>query len=481
MRQVDNIIDLCKEKWPQFSIFVFNISENPMSKHKKGKVIQLKPVQQSPENYIKTQARALPIVECLISDEWEDSGICNVIIARKHKSGNLTVGVYLVDLYCLGVKDAHYEFNIDPEDYDYVKLHNGDLEECEYVLAHNVIYGALEFADEYGFKPHKDFAVAQYILEEDNEDVPLMEIEFGLEGMPCFLMGPYDDAAKIKSITATLNRTAGPGNFTIMDPDDTVDNEDFDFDDDFDPDDLMDELEDELEESYARFPKILKKINKVYDGLVRTPEAKEILEKPYIGSAYKVSEGKVKNEYTVFDNAEQEAEYNRLKDKFTEGEFDPAIKGTKKAILKYPAKIAFYDLLLAAYSVDKQFDKCQEIVREMYKLFPGILMPAIAYANLLLEEGEAGKGLAGFNGKSDLNELYPDRKVFHVIEAAEYYACMCRLYIALDDLDSADLYMNAIFKKDLIKRAGNTLVMAAVTEMCTAKMKKIEEVGLRKN
>src|SRR5476651_1816007 len=134
-----------------------------MSKNKKGKVVSLKPAQLSPVNYIKTQARSLPIFECLISEDWESQGICNIIVSRRHKTGNFTVGIYLVDLYCLGVKNAMYEFNIDPEEYEYLTENSGDLEECEYVLAHNIIYGAIEFADDFGFQPHKDFAIAKFI------------------------------------------------------------------------------------------------------------------------------------------------------------------------------------------------------------------------------------------------------------------------------------------------------------------------------
>jgi hypothetical protein len=41
----------------------------------------------------------------------------------------------------------------------------------------------LEFAEEYGFKPHEDFSkVAQYILEEDTESIELMDIECGKDG-----------------------------------------------------------------------------------------------------------------------------------------------------------------------------------------------------------------------------------------------------------------------------------------------------------
>jgi len=142
-----------------------------MSKNKKGKVISLKQPALSPEKYIKTQARALPLYECLISEEWEDSGIANIIITRKHITGNVTVGIYCVDLYCLGLKDTGYKFNVPFDDYSYQKISVLGLKKCSYALAHNIIYGGIAYAEDYGFKAHRDFAVSQFILEEDDEQI----------------------------------------------------------------------------------------------------------------------------------------------------------------------------------------------------------------------------------------------------------------------------------------------------------------------
>ena len=82
---------------------------------KTGKVVQM---HQSPENYIRTRARNLPIHECLITEEWEKAGMASVLIARKHSNGNITLGFYLVDIYCLGVKDTFYQFNIPETEYE---------------------------------------------------------------------------------------------------------------------------------------------------------------------------------------------------------------------------------------------------------------------------------------------------------------------------------------------------------------------------
>lgn len=451
-----------------------------MSKNKKGKVVSIKPVQASPEKYIKTQARSLPVAECLITKDWEGAGICNVFVARAHKTGNITVGIYLVDMYCLGLKDTTYEFNISPDDYENLKSSTAELEECEYTLAHNIIYGAIAFAEDYGFKPHKDFSISQFILEEDDEQVELMELDFGFDGQPCYMLGPYDDAAKIKHVMATLERTAGPGNFTVVDPlDEEWDDDDEEYDEDdpeYDDGEFdYDSLKEDLDESYARFPKILKKINKVYDGLIRTPEAKEALEKSIIGTTYKIiRKGEVKNEYTTFDSDEQESEYNSLKRLIMDSDdYEFTIKSIKAAIKKYPDKPTFYDLLIPVYHFNNKYDEQDKLVTDMYKRFPDYLYPKIAYAILLINDGKAADVLAVFNGKPDLNYLYPGKKAFPIREVADYYACMCRYFIAMDDMDSADEYMNAVFKRKLTKAPGKTLVNIAAAELCNVKMKKV--------
>jgi hypothetical protein len=189
-----------------------------MAKNNKGKVIQML----SPENYIRKKARSLPIFECLVNTEWEEQGVAHVVVARNHTNGNITVCMYLVDLYCLGIKNTQYLFNIPESDYQERKaeMENVVFEPISYEMAHNIVFAGLEYAEEYGFKPHKDFtSITQFMLEEDTEDVELIDIECGLNGKPFYVNGPNDDQAKIKQVLAQLERTAGPGNydFEILD------------------------------------------------------------------------------------------------------------------------------------------------------------------------------------------------------------------------------------------------------------------------
>jgi len=205
-----------------------------MAKRKKGKVIQML----SPENYIKQNARKLPIHECWVNSGWKNGGLASVIVSRKHTNGNFTFGLFLVDLKCLGVKDAQYFFNASPTEYKDIvdeSRNNFEIEQVSYTLGHNIIFAGLEFADDYGFKPHKDFSVAQYILEEDTDDIELLEIECGYNGKPMYVRGPHDTDAEVNRILMQLEKTAGLGNFDFVDdpfaeafPDEEWDDEEWD-------------------------------------------------------------------------------------------------------------------------------------------------------------------------------------------------------------------------------------------------------------
>jgi hypothetical protein len=186
-----------------------------MSKAKKsGKVIGMPA---TPENQIRTRARNLAIGDCWITENWEGMREANVLVTRKHNQGGTTFAVYLIDLALLGVKDTFYQFNMPPSEFDdFIKdyTENEGSVKIDYPFAHNLIYGAIAYAEEYDFHPHKDFAVSQYVLEEDSEEIPLIELEFGVDGLPTvFTSAENQRIADIKK----MERLVGKGNFKVID------------------------------------------------------------------------------------------------------------------------------------------------------------------------------------------------------------------------------------------------------------------------
>ena len=211
----------------------------------------------SPENYIRQRARNLPLSQCLINDGWDDSGLAYIIISREHINGNLTVCFYLVDLLCLGVKDTFFRFNISKWEYDEMIekfTETMSMSVVEYNLVHNIIFAALEFAEEIGFKPHKDFeSITQYMLEEDDEKIPLIDIACGDEnGRPYYIQGEIDSDAKARQILNHLDKEVGPNNYDYL----LSDEMDEDFDDEGIDDEGIDDegIDDkDFEDNYSEY------------------------------------------------------------------------------------------------------------------------------------------------------------------------------------------------------------------------------------
>lgn len=173
----------------------------------------------SPKKYIITKARHLPFYESFINSDWQDTGLATMLISRKMPSGNLIAGIYLVDVFCLGMKDAHYHFNLNKENYEdllnkYTDSQSGIQPENINHL-HNILYGAIDYAETFGFLPHKDFSIAEYILDPDLITDGIDEIEFGKDGKPFFIAGSYDN---YNLIISTLVKKVGEGNFDFLLP-----------------------------------------------------------------------------------------------------------------------------------------------------------------------------------------------------------------------------------------------------------------------
>lgn len=197
-----------------------------------------KPV--TPANYVRTRARNLPIYECWVNASYNQTNMATVTVARKHSNGNITLGTYLVDLLCMGVKDTAFQFNIPLFEYEeYKERHEEfeDLEDIDYNLAHNIIFAGVDFAAEIGLDACKDFiSTTQFLLEEDNDDIPLIDIECGMDGKPVVMRGPHN-IREANALYAKLSKTIGVENFILKEVTDKDNQEEWDDDDEFDDDD----------------------------------------------------------------------------------------------------------------------------------------------------------------------------------------------------------------------------------------------------
>ena len=150
------------------------------------------PAKISPERYMRDRVRNLPIGKCYINPDWQESGMAHIIVTRNRAGGNIVYASYLVDTFCLGVKDAEYAIDLTANDLEDALKHfrsTHDMDETDYEKVHNLIYGAIEFAEEGGIQPAKEFTIASYALSEDTDDIPLIEYEYGKDGKHLLIIG----------------------------------------------------------------------------------------------------------------------------------------------------------------------------------------------------------------------------------------------------------------------------------------------------
>jgi hypothetical protein len=174
-----------------------------------------KPITWRGPRYFIAHAREYPIFGSWIMEGWRESGLTPVVIARQQSPDKVIFANYMVDFYCLGVKDAFCNADFSMKRFERIlaQLCSGKPEDCAIDLAHELVYGAVDFARRFGFDPHPDFKQASMVLDPPETYPSSGELEFGRDGKPFFVAGPYDNA---EAIVAKLERTAGKGNYDYM-------------------------------------------------------------------------------------------------------------------------------------------------------------------------------------------------------------------------------------------------------------------------
>jgi hypothetical protein len=141
------------------------------------------------------QVAHLPLRECLINDDWRESRMASISFARDHPSGLVAVGAFAVDLGCLGVKSAFANPAVPVGHYE-ARLARGQHTRqvrCDPAFAVKLIQGACDYAARLGFSPDPDYQYAREIFGDIDPSSCPDTIEYGEDGKPFYIAGPYDD------------------------------------------------------------------------------------------------------------------------------------------------------------------------------------------------------------------------------------------------------------------------------------------------
>jgi hypothetical protein len=159
-----------------------------------------------------------PIVRCLMPSGLFEIGIGHVIVAHALPSGLLGCAFFLVDVFCLGVKDAFYaEIGESELRSRLADAHDAQpLIDTEPARARKLIRDAQAYAAGLGLPAGTDTPVIEAIFGGVDANDCTETFAFGKDGKPCFISGPNDTPARIRAITGALEAGRGTGGWDYL-------------------------------------------------------------------------------------------------------------------------------------------------------------------------------------------------------------------------------------------------------------------------
>jgi hypothetical protein len=205
-------------------------------------------------------AERWPVRAAFVPDNLWTMGIGHFVIARRMPDGRLACGLFLVDVFCLGVKDATWKILSESELKDlrkYLEKHCR-LQDAPSEYFAKLVYRAVDYAQSLGFPPHRDFRHAQRLLAGIDPSQCPDDFEFGQNGRPHYVRGPSESPLKSRSIAERV--AAQGGHVTLHAHESELDE--------------MGILDDELDDDYDEFDEF--EIDAFEDDVLEEDEFDEI-------------------------------------------------------------------------------------------------------------------------------------------------------------------------------------------------------------
>lgn len=134
-----------------------------------------------------------------------------MVITRYKSAGRVEAGVFLLDTYCLGVKNAFFLQCHETEVADVVArtCSGGDgtpATEHSGAWGRKLVEDAVAYAQRLGFAPHHHYKQAARVMGGINPKECSETFVFGYNGKPLFIGGPNDSEARCRQITHILTK-----------------------------------------------------------------------------------------------------------------------------------------------------------------------------------------------------------------------------------------------------------------------------------
>jgi hypothetical protein len=156
-------------------------------------------------------------LEALRSAKLFDSGCGYLVLSRFKADGRVEAGFFLLDMFCLGVKDAGFHRFNSITDYQESLIDrlfpNGDQVRMMPGAARKLTEDAISHARGLGFSPGVDYGKASRVFGGITTADCDEQFKFGKNGKPFYIQGPSDSPARVGRILRALKDRCGEGGY----------------------------------------------------------------------------------------------------------------------------------------------------------------------------------------------------------------------------------------------------------------------------
>lgn len=356
------------------------------------KLVRKRKAQARAQSYRSSRAAAraatLPIQDCLATKNLFETGIGMVVLTRALPSGDLLVAAFLVDVFCLGVKNVVYRVAPPQQCAQFVQ--NFVLETIHPTCLRKLIEGAVEYARALGFAPHPDYAGAARLFGNIEAAMCPVRYTYGKDGKPFYVSGPNDTPAQSRRIIDTLRRQLG-------------------------------------EDGYQ------------FASAVASPEAglDTAVPEPTTLLSYEITREPLPDATFARLPSHVQAQINALHEGVRQPRPRQAVAELRALIEQYPDVPQLHNYLHIAYDKLGEHDEAARVLQETVQRFPDYLFGRLSWAEACLARGEPEKIAEIFEGKFDLRLLYPQRARFHLAEILSFHSIVARYFHALGHREQA--------------------------------------------
>ncbi|MSR57797.1 MAG: hypothetical protein EXS05_09000 [Planctomycetaceae bacterium] len=162
-----------------------------------------------------------PILHCCAIGTIFERGFGQVLISRELPNRKVAFASILLDLYCLGAKDAMFHVTergqYDRQMYGHMTA-TFETVTLKPACARKLIEGAVEYARNLDFQPHPDYSQAKRIFGDIDPAACEQTFVYGKDGKPFYIAGPNDSSDRCTRIMRSLHTRCGPGGYHFLAP-----------------------------------------------------------------------------------------------------------------------------------------------------------------------------------------------------------------------------------------------------------------------